>query len=475
MATFDALSRTQTPILLTEDELAAFAGRLKGELIRPGDPDYDQARSVWNGMIDRRPALIARCAGVDDVVEAVRFARARDMLVAVRGGGHNVAGTGTVDGGLVIDLSPMKRVEVDPVQRTARAEGGVTWGELDRETHVFGLATPGGVVTDTGIAGLTLGGGLGWLRRKYGLSCDNLLSVEMVTADGNVVRASEDENPDLFWAVRGGGGNFGVVTTFEYRLHPVGPEVMQAIVLYPLEIARPALRFFREQMAQAPDELSSFAILQHVPAVEPYPEAWHHKPAVIFLACHCGPLDEGERVLRPLREFADPIIDLSGPMPYVEVQKLFDEDYPRGWRYYWKSTYMDSLSDPVIERLIAHTEAMPSHHSTLDIWHMGGAVARPASEMAFRGRSAPFHLGIEANWENPADDEANIAWAREVYRDMQQFSDGVEYLNFPGFLEDRERVVRQTFGDAYDRLARVKAQYDPDNFFRLNANILPAG
>ncbi|NLE53229.1 MAG: FAD-binding oxidoreductase [Chloroflexi bacterium] len=474
MAVFEAVSRTQQPIQLSADDVTAFAGHLNGALLRPGDRGYDEARHVWNGLIDRCPALIARCADVSDVIEAVRFARAHDMLTAVRGGGHNVAGTGTVDGGLLIDLSLMKRIRVDPERRTARAEGGVTWGELDRETQVFGLATPGGVVTDTGVAGLTLGGGFGWLRRKHGLSADNLLSIELVTASGQVVRASDDENPELFWALRGGGGNFGVVTAFEFRLHPVGPEVMQAIVLYPLEIARPALQFYREQMEHAPDDLSSFAIVQYVPAMEPYPEAWHHQPTVIFAACYSGPLDEGERVVQPLREFAEPIIDLSGRMPYLEVQQMFDEDYPRGRRYYWKSTYLDNLSDPVIDRLIAQIEAAPSYHSTLDVWHMGGAVARPAADTAFRGRQAPYHLGIEANWENPADDEANIAWAREVHRDLQRFSDGSQYMNFPGFLEDRERVLRQTFGDAYDRLARVKAQYDPDNFFRLNANIPPA-
>lgn len=474
MAVFQALNRIQQPIRLTADEVMAFASRLKGSLIHPGDTDYDDARRVWNGLIDRFPALIARCAGKADVIEAIRFARARDLLVAVRGGGHSVAGTGTVNGGLLIDLSPMKGVRVDAAQRTARAEGGVTWGDLDRETQAVGLATPGGVVTDTGIAGLTLGGGFGWLRRKHGLSIDNLLSAELVTADGHTVRASADENPELFWAVRGGGGNFGVVTEFEFRLHPVGPEVFQTIVLYPLEIAHQALRFFRAQMEHAPDELSSFAILQYVPATEPYPEAWYYQPAIIFAACYCGALDEGERASQPLREFAEPIIDLSGRMPYLEVQQLFDADYPHGGRYYWKSTYLDSLSDAAIDRLIAQIKTAPSYHSTLDVWHMGGAVARPAAETAFRGRHAPYHLGIEANWTNPSGDEANIAWAREVHHDLQRFSDGSQYLNFPGFLEDRERVLRQTFGDAYDRLARVKAQYDPDNFFRLNANIPPA-
>lgn len=474
MPPVNALSRVQAPILLAENEIAAFRGRLTGSLYGPDDPNYEAARSVWNGMIDRRPALIARCIGVADVVEAVKFARQHDLLVAVRGGGHNVAGTGTVDGGLVIDLSPMKAIRVDPAMRMARAEGGANWGELDRATQAYGLAAPGGVVSDTGIAGLTLGGGFGWLRRKYGLSCDALLAVELVTAEGAVLRASENENPELFWAVRGGGGNFGIVTAFEFRLYPVGPEVMQAIVLYPLEIGQVALRFFREQMRNAPDELSSFAILQRVPPVEPYPKEWHHKSTVIFAACYSGAPDDGERVVQPLRAFAEPIIDLSGRYPYLDVQRLFDEDYPHGRRYYWKSTYLDSLDDPVIDRLIAHAEAAPSDHSTLDVWHMGGAVGRPDGDTAFRSRSAPYHLSIEANWDKPVDDADNLAWAREVHRDLMRFSDGSQYFNFPGFLEDGESALRQTFGDAYSRLARVKAQFDPDNFFRVNANILPA-
>ncbi len=474
MASIEAQNRNGQRIALDTRAVDEFGAQLQGALLRPGDAAYGEARQVWNGLIDRYPALIARCANTADVARAIQFARAHHLPIAVRGGGHNVAGTGTVDGGLVIDLSPMKAIEVDPVSRTARAEGGVIWGELDRATQAFGLATPGGVVSDTGIAGLTLGGGFGWLRRKYGLSCDNLIGAEMVTASGTVVRASETENPELLWALRGGGGNFGVVTSFEYRLFPVGPEVMVAFVLYPGELAVPALRFFRETMASAPDELSSFAILQRVPAAEPFPETWHHKQTVIFMSVYSGSVDKGERVVQPLRQFATPIADLSGPMLYVEAQRLFDEDYPRGARYYWKSTYLDSLNDEVIERLVAQAEAAPSDHSTLDVWHMGGAVARLGEGASFRGRGAPYHLGIEANWTDPAGDDANVAWARSVHADLRRFSGSGQYFNFPGFHEEGDSALRQSFGDAYDRLAAVKARYDPDNIFRLNANIKPA-
>ncbi len=458
-----------------EDSLVEdLRARLRGRVLRPGDAGYDEARGVWNGMIDRRPALIVRAERVADVITSVDFARENDLLLAVRGGGHNVAGTAVADGVLVIDLSAMKRIRVDPERRTVRAEGGVTIGELDRKTQAFGLATPMGVVSETGIAGLTLGGGIGWLRRKYGLSSDNLLSVDVVTADGRLVAASERENPDLFWGIRGGGGNFGVVTSFEYRLHPVGPEVMFCFVFYPGDRAKEVLRSLEEYMAQAPDEVSPLGVLGRVPRDDMFPQRWHGEQYVALLAMYSGGVEEGERALRPLRELGEPIADFSGSMLYVEAQKLLDEDYPNGGRYYWKSTNVSGLGDGVIESLIAHAEAAPSDHSTIDVWCQGGAMGRVgAEETAFGDRSAPVLLGVEANWEEPQDDEANVAWVRDVVSEMRRFSGGGTYLNFPGFLEEGQELMRDAYGENYDRLVALKNEYDPANLFRLNQNIRP--
>jgi FAD/FMN-containing dehydrogenase len=459
---------------LEESVIGVFEARLRGELLRPGDAGYEEARKVWNGMINRRPALIARAASVADVMHSVNFARENDLLVAVRGGGHNVAGTGTVDGGLLIDLSRMKGIKVDPEQRTAHVEPGVTLGELDRKTQAFGLATPMGVVSETGIAGLTLGGGLGWLRRKHGLSSDNIISVDVVTADGRFLSADEEENPELFWGIRGGGGNFGVVTCFEYRLHPVGPEVMFDFVFYPGDRTREVLRFMNEYMTQAPNEVSPVGVLGRVPHDEAFPEEWHGEQFVAILAMYAGEVEEGERALRPLRELGEPIVDFSGPMPYVEAQAVLDKDYPEGGRYYWKSQNVNGLGDEEIKRLIAHAEAAPSDHSTIDVWYQGGAMCRiGAAETAFGDRKAPILLGIEANWEEPHDDEANVAWARECVSDMRRFSDGGMYLNFPGFMEEGQKLMQDAYGQNYERLVALKDQHDPANLFRLNQNIKP--
>ena len=448
-------------------------GRLRGGVLRQEDPGYEEARRVWNGMIDRRPALIARAVRAADVIQSVHFARENDLLLSVRGGGHNVAGTAVADGGLTLDLSAMKGIEVDPERRTVRAEAGVTIGELDKETQAFGLATPMGVVSETGIAGLTLGGGLGWLRRLHGLSSDNLLSVDIVTADGRFVTASASENPDLFWGVRGGGGNFGVVTSFEYRLHPVGPEVTFCFVLYPGDRAKEVLRAVEEYLVDAPEEVSPLGVLGRVPRDDAFPEERHGEQYVAVLAMHPGNLEEGERVLRPLRELGDPIADFSGPMPYTEAQKILDEDYPDGGRYYWKSTNVDGLGDETIDRLVAHAEAAPSDHSTIDVWYQGGAMGRVgAAETAFGDRSAPVLLGVEANWDN-GDDEANVAWARETVSGMRRFSVGGTYLNFPGFLEEGGALMRDAYGENYGRLVALKNQYDPANLFRLNPNVRP--
>lgn len=463
---------------LDEAQVRAFAARLGGQLIRPGDEAYDEARAVWNGMIDRYPALIARCAGVDDVVASVNFARENELPVAVRGGGHNVAGHGTCDGGLVIDLSLMKEVQVDPEARRAIAGGGATIADLDQATQTYGLAAPMGVVSETGIAGLTLGGGYGWLRNKYGLSCDNLISAEVVTADGRVIKASETENADLLWGLRGGGGNFGIVTAFEFRLYPVGPDVAFTFVFHDGrgENMKKAIQFYRDYSSTAPDEVSTLMATGIIPPhPELFPEAIHNRPFVLFGAMYAGPADEGQPVLQPLRDFGQPLIDFSNKMPYVEAQKVFDEDYPRGLRYYWKSLNLNRLDDEVIERIVKHARQQPSVFSTVDLWYIGGAVTRfDGQSSAFNGRQAAFLLSPEANWEEPADDQANITWLRDFIADMQEFSDGSRYLNFPGFQEEGDEMMRQAFGPQYRRLAALKAKYDPANFFSLNQNIKPA-
>jgi FAD/FMN-containing dehydrogenase len=461
---------------LKAESIREFQSRLQGQLIRPGDDAYNEARAVWNGMIDRHPALIARCANVEDVVTSVNFARDNSLLISVRGGGHNVAGHATNDGGLVIDLSHMKSIHVDPMMRTARAQGGVTWGDLDAATQAHGLATPGGVVSDTGIAGLTLGGGFGWLRSKYGLSCDNLVSAEVVTADGRIVMANEHENSDLLWGLRGGGGNFGVVTTFEFQLHPVGPQVMFVFVLHDGtgDNMKKGLQFYREFSATAPDEASTIAVCGKVPPDPGFPAELHEHPYVLFGGVYAGPAEEGQRVLQPLLDFGKPLLDFSGIKPYVEAQKAWDADYQKGKRYYWKSLKLSRMDDDVIDRIVNHARKQASAHSTVDIWHIGGAVKQANDASAFHGRHAAFLLSPEANWEHPEEDDVNIAWLRDFIADMDEFSDGSRYLNFPGFQEEGEDMMRKAFGPQYERLVALKQKYDPTNLFRMNQNVKPA-
>ncbi|MDX1616834.1 MAG: FAD-binding oxidoreductase [Candidatus Promineifilaceae bacterium] len=455
----------------------ALAEDFAGPIIQPDDPGYEEARQVWNGMIDRYPALIVQPETTADVVAAVNLARERNLLLSVRGGGHHVAGHGTNDGGLVIDLSRMSEVDVDPDRRLARVQGGATWAEVDRATQAHGLATPGGVVSDTGIAGLTLGGGIGWLRNKYGLSSDNLVKAEVVTAAGKQIQASSKQNRDLFWALRGGGGNFGVVTAFTYRLHPVAQRQMFAFVFHHGRHAAAGLRFFRDYMAAAPDEVSALAFLGIVPPEEEiFPKAVRGERFIAFAAMYVGALEQGRRVLKPLRDFSQPLIDFSQPMPYIDIQQVLDEDYPaQELRYYWKSLNLHHLDDQAIEQLVSQAEQQVSPFSTTDIWPMGGAVSRfPEEESAFVGRQARFLLGVEANWEDPATDDANIAWVRDVVAAMEPFSDGSQYLNFPGFHEEGQQMMKATFRHKYKRLAAVKRKYDPTNLFRLNHNIEPA-
>jgi FAD binding domain/Berberine and berberine like len=448
--------------------IEAFRARLRGELLRPGDAGYEAARQTWNCMIDERPALIVSCASVADVINSVNFARANDLPVTVRGRHRNVADSHDGDDGLVIDLSLMKGIRVDPERRTAHAQAGVTWGELDRKTQVFGLATPGGIVSSMGTAGLTMESGMGWLRRKYGLSRDNLLSVDVVTADGRFLTASEAENPDLlFWGIRNG-GNFGVVTSLEYRLYPVGPETMFCFVLYPGARTKEVLRFYDEYMAQAPDEVSPLGILGRVPYTETFPSRWRGEPYVALMAMYDGDVEEGERVLHPLCDLGDPIADLSAAMPYTKVQTLLDKDHPNGRFHHRKSLSVSGLSDEVIEHLMAHAESAPSRHSTIGIWYQGGAMSRAGtSGTAHGGQSMPILLGVEANWEEPHASEKNVAWVRNCVTDMRRFSDGSTYPNIPGFPEE-EGKLRAAHSENHERMVALKNEYDPTNLFSFS-------
>ncbi|HEU0114320.1 MAG TPA: FAD-binding oxidoreductase [Thermomicrobiales bacterium] len=455
--------------------IAAFEEQLRGAVIRPGDSIYDEARKVWNGMIDRRPALIVRCAGAADVIAAVRFARAHDLLVAVRGGGHNVAGMAACDGGIVIDLSAMKGIRVDPAGRRAWVEAGALWGDVDRETQAFGLAVTGGIVSHTGVAGLTLGGGIGWLMRKHGLTIDNLLAVDLVTADGSLLRADAHDNSDLFWGVRGGGGNFGVVTSFEFQLHPVGPMVLAGPILYPLERADTVLQFYREFAADAPDELTTVLNLRRAPAVPFLPREIHGMPVVGINVCYAGPIAAGEALLRPLRAFGPPLVDLVAAKPYVEHQRMFDAIAPHGWHYYWKAWELPRLDDGAIETLIRQTGEITSPQSYSVVFHLGGAVGRVGEEAtAYSHRDMGFNVNINAAW-TPDDSagERHIGWAKDSWEELRPFAPGAVYLNFLGD-EGQERVKAAYGAEKYQRLADLKRKYDPTNCFRLNQNIEPA-
>jgi FAD/FMN-containing dehydrogenase len=450
----------------------ALADKLTGSVIVPGDEAYDEARKVWNGMIDRRPASIARCQTQEDVVASVNFARDKDLLIAVRGGAHNVAGNATCDDGIVIDLSRMKQVDVDPAARTARAQPGCTWADFDQATHPYGLATTGGLVSTTGIAGFTLGGGIGWLVRKYGLTCDNLRAVDIVTADGRQVHASESENADLLWGLRGGGGNFGVVTAFEYDLHPL-TTVLGGLVLYPASRATEVLQFFREFVNTAPGELTCIAIFLTAPPAPFVPESLHHKPAIAIAACYAGSADEGERFVQPLRTFGPPVADLIGLMPYPVLQSMFDESAPYGLQNYWKSAFLDDLGDAAVDVLIGAAEEMRSPLSALHIHHLQGAVSRIRAEAtAFGNRDARFVLNIVGTWPDPGDSVANTGWVRDTHAAISPYTNGSGYVNFMA-NEDQNHVRAAYSRTAYGRLVALKREYDPHNLFRLNQNIRP--
>ncbi len=460
MATPELKNRNGVPI--ASGIIEAFSGSIAGRTIRPDDPGYDGARRIWNASVHKHPGLIVRCAGTADVVQAVKFARANNLLVAIRGGGHNVAGRALCDEGVVIDLSGMRAIFVDPAKRTARVQGGATLSDVDRETYAFGLAVPAGVVSRTGIAGLTLGGGVGWLVRKYGLTCDNVLSFEVVTAEGKLLTASAVENTDLFWALRGGGGNFGVVTSFLFQTHPVAT-VLGGLIVYARDQAGDIIRHYRDFMKSAPEELTAYAALIATP---------DSHPAVAVIPCYCGDLAEGERVMKPLREFRSPLMDAVQSMPFPAMQRILDDAFPDGTQNYWKSTFVKELSDDAIDLIIAHANKMRSPLSAVVIEYYGGAAGRIGlSNAAFAQRQAEYDIGIMAQWTDVREKDVHIAWAHDLSDALSPYSSGAYLLNF---LSDENPDIRAAFGASYPRLAEVKKKYDPTNFFSINQNIKPA-
>jgi FAD/FMN-containing dehydrogenase len=449
------------------DAARELAGTFSGQLLQPGDAGYEEARRVHNGLVDKRPALIARCRGVADVVDSVKLGRKLGLEVAVRGGGHNVAGRATVDNGLMIDLAPMKGIHIDSNRKTVRAQGGVTWAELNRETQLHGLAVTGGVVSTTGIAGLTLGGGLGWLMSKYALALDNLLCVGLVTAAGEVLQPSPDEHSDLFWALRGGGGNFGVATSFEYQLHPVGPTVTGGVIAHPIEHARDVLKFFRDRTASLPDEHTLFAGLIHAP------DGSGTKLAGM-VTCHCGSLAAGEEAMRLLKGFGSPVLDALGPMPYCQLNGMLDAAYPKGALNYWKSSFLAQLSDDAIDTMVESFARCPSPMCQLLIEHFHGAATRVGvGDTAFPLRANGYNFLVLCQWAEPEISDRCIAWARQTYTDMAPFFASARYVNY---LDDDDvgDPVAAAYGPNYRRLQQLKTKYDPDNFFHMNQNIRPS-
>lgn len=455
------------------DVLDALGGALRGSLCMPGEEGYEAARRLWNATADRRPGLVVRALGAADVMRTVALARERNLLLSVRGGGHNIAGNAVCDGGLMLDLSLMKSVRVDPAAQRAWVAPGATLGDLDRETQAFGLAVPSGVNSTTGIAGLTLGGGFGWTTRRYGMTIDNLISADVVTADGQLQRASEAENPDLFWALRGGGGNFGVVTNFEFRAHPVGPEVLSGLVVHPFDNARELLQSYRALAAEAPDELTCWVVLRLAPPLPFLPEEWHGRPIMALAMCYVGDMAKGEKAAADLRGLGSPIVDVVAPHPFVAWQTAFDPLLEPGARNYWKSHDFVTLSDGLIDQLLDAVERLPGPECEIFIAHVGGAMSRvPPEATAYPERRSHFIMNVHTRWRNAADDAACIAWARGLFNAAAPHATGGVYVNFmPADEVDR---VRGAYGANYNRLAAIKAHYDPHNLFRMNQNIGPA-
>jgi FAD/FMN-containing dehydrogenase len=458
--------------VLSQEVLDELSSGLPGRVHAPLSPGFTEACTIWNAMIERRPGLVIRCSSAADVAMAVRFARRHDLVLAVRGGGHNVAGSALCDGGLLVDLSPMKSVEVDPAARTARVGGGATLADLDRATQAHGLATPLGINSTTGVAGLTLGGGFGWLSRGLGLTIDNLISADMVLANGDVVRTSASESPDLFWAIRGGGGNFGVVTSFDFKLHPVGPEVLSGLVIHPLDAARDVLRYLKDFLPTTPEEYVCWFVMRKAPPLPFLPPEWHGREILALAMCYAGDIAKGERVAAPLRQFGKPIADVVAPHPYTAWQAILDPLLAPGLRNYWKSHDFAEMSDGLIDVLIAHARKIPDPSSEIAFAQLGGAVSRvPADATAYSHRDGQFVLNVHGRWEDPAKDAECIGWARDLFTAAAPFSTGAVYVNF--MTQEEGDRVRNAYGPNYEKLGRLKTKYDPTNLFRGNQNIRP--
>ncbi|MES1215034.1 MAG: FAD-binding oxidoreductase [Bacteroidota bacterium] len=445
-------------VFLTEK----FVKNFRGELLLPGHEGYDIARKIWNGMIDKHPAVIARCKSVEDVMEALNFARDNNLVISVKGGGHNVTGNAVCDNGIMIDLSLMRTVKVDPVKQTAVVQTGATWGDFDKATQEHGLASTGGLISSTGVAGLTLGGGVGWLVRKHGLSCDNLIGAEMVTAEGNLLKLSVTENPELFWGIRGGGGNFGIITSMTFRLHKLD-KVIGGMILHPQSVAKEVIQFYREFMKSAPNELTLYAGLMTTP---------DGLPVVSLVGCYSGDMEKAETVLKPLREFGQPLADLFQPISYTDMQTMLDAPFPHGNRYYWKSGFLKDLSDEAIDTIVSNAASVTSPYSAIILEYYGGVSSRePEGGTAYPHRQSEFDLVIISNWPEKDQDEKNIYWTRNLYEAMQPYSSHRVYVNTLG-VEGAERV-KEAYGENYQRLSDIKQKYDPNNLFRLNQNISP--
>jgi FAD/FMN-containing dehydrogenase len=456
--------------------MEALRTRLQGDLLFPRAPGYDSARSLWNGMIDRRPALIAQCLNTNDVRESINFARDHGLRLSIRGGGHNIAGMAVCDGGLMIDFSLMKNVEVDEASRRVRVQPGAVWGEVDQKTQAYGLAVPSGIISTTGVAGLTLGGGFGWLTRKHGHTADHLRSVTIVTADGNMRSASETEHSDLFWGLRGGGGNFGVVTEFEFEAREIGPTVAAGLILYPMDDAPDVIRFFREYTESAPEELTCLLVLRIAPPAPFLPESVHGKPVVGIAALYAGAPEEGAHVLAPLKSFGSPLADTISPKPYTTHQSFLDSGQPHGRHYYWKSEYLSAVSPDLGEVMIEHALRFTSPHSSMLAMHLGGATKRVSPNAgAVSHRDADYVVAIQGAWDEPETSDQHIGWARDFHAAIRPYSTGGVYVNFLTDDEGADRVRQAYEPDIYARLAQVKSAYDPMNLFRLNKNIAPSG
>ena len=467
-------TQTNETRVIGDATVADLAGELRGEVIRPGDHDYDSARALWNGMHDRHPQLIVRCAGPADVIAAIRFARRQSLEVAVRGGGHSIAGFSGVDGGVVIDLSPMRGVRVDPQARRAVVQGGCTWRDVDLETQAFGLATTGGLISTTGVGGFTLGGGIGWLMRKHGLACDNLVAADLVTADGELIHVSETENPNLLWGLRGGGGNFGIVTSLEFELHEVGPPVAGGAIFFAGDDAAAVLRGWRDWLPSAPDGLTTLVNLATAPPAPFIPEAWHGERVVAIAGMHAGSVEEGLEALAPIRTLAEPVADLLGPLPYTAMQSLLDGLHPAGDGNYFKSHHMTELPDEAIAALVRGHQAVTSPQNEIHVHDLRGAVAsQPAGGSAFPHREAPFVLNVIGKWPGGGPGPTHVDWARDVVSSLEEFGTGAAYVNFLGDAEGEERLRTAYGAETYDQLVEAKDRWDPDNVFHLNQNIPP--